>query len=93
MKFIIDLIFASTIPIAIFLQSITMIQNGSSENVSIPSYVLFIVASLSFVACGILRKKWSLIISGGFICATSLMAIISIISFRPSSQPGPFVSF
>jgi uncharacterized protein with PQ loop repeat len=77
----------------VYLQAATIIQNESSENVSMPSYVVFLIVSLSWMIYGVLWMDWIVIITGLIAAIGGVLALISTISYRPSSNPGPFTTF
>ena len=79
--------------IFIYLQAITIISNKSSENVSIPSYILFLIVSLSWLVYGVLWSDSLVVVSGLISTIGSIIALVASISYKSSSQPGPFTSF
>lgn len=73
-----------------FLQASIMIQNETSENVSIPSLILMTVAATSILCYAILWRDWLLALSGLVSSAGWVFALVSAISFRPAASPKPF---
>jgi len=78
--------------IFVYLQAATILVNKSSENVSMASYILFLIVSLSWMLYGILWLDWLVIVSGIVSSIGAITALVATISYRPSSNPGPFVT-
>ena len=78
---------ASTI---IYFQAGLILQNKSSENVSIPSYIILTIVSLSFVVYGVLWTDWLIIVAGIIATVGAILALVAAMSYRPSTTPGPF---
>ncbi len=78
---------ASTI---VYLQASIMISNKSSENISMPSYILLLIVSLSVLIYGILWTDWVLCFSGVVSCVGSIIALVASLAYRPVSTSGPF---
>lgn len=76
----------------VYLQAGTIIENKSSENVSMPSYILFLIVSLSWMAYGILWTDWISALSGVVSSIGAIFALVATLSYRPSSNPGPFIA-
>lgn len=74
----------------VYLQAAVIIQNKSSENVSMPSYIIWLIVSLSWMAYGILRTDWVISLSGVVASVGSVMALVATASYKPSTNPGPF---
>jgi uncharacterized protein with PQ loop repeat len=74
----------------VYLQASLIIQNKSSENVSMPSYIILVIVSLSWLLYGILWTNWVIALSGIVSSVGSIMALIATISYRPSATPGAF---
>lgn len=79
---------ASTV---VYLQGALILSNKSSENVSMPSYIILIIVSLSVLLYGVLWTDWVLATSGIISSLGSIMALVACISFRPISSSGAFV--
>lgn len=78
--------------IFVYLQASVIIQNKSSENVSMPSYILFLIVSLSWMVYGILWTDWIVVISGMIASIGAIVALVATLSYRPSSGPGAFTT-
>jgi uncharacterized protein with PQ loop repeat len=78
--------------IFVYLQAATIIQNKSSENTSLPSYIILVIVTLSFMAYGILWTDWIITLSGTVASVGSIIALVATVSYRPSSNPGPFTA-
>lgn len=76
--------------VAIFLQASLITHNKSSENVSMPAYILLVIASLSWMCYGILWTDWVVSTSGLFLSAGSIFALVATVSYRPGTTPGAF---
>lgn len=76
----------------VYLQAAVIIQNKSSENVSMPSYIIFLIVALSFMAYGILWTDWVVSLSGLIASVGAIIALVATISYRPVSTPGPFIA-
>jgi len=76
----------------VYLQAAVIIQNKSSENVSMPSYILFLIVALSWMAYGILWTDWVVALSGVVASIGAILALVATVSYRPSSNPGPFTA-
>ena len=77
--------------VAIYLQATLIIHNQSSENVSIPAYILLVLISLSWMAYGILWLNWFLSLSGMTMTIGSIIALVAAVSYRPFTTPGAFL--
>lgn len=73
-----------------FLQASLMLQNETSENVSIPSLILMIVATTSILCYAVLWRDWLLALSGLVSSVGWIFALVSALSFRPAASPKPF---
>jgi len=76
--------------IFVYLQASLIIYNKSSENVSMPSYILLLVVSLSWMIYGILWTDWIIALTGIVASVGSIIALVATISYRPTSTPGAF---
>jgi uncharacterized protein with PQ loop repeat len=79
-------------PIFIYLQASTIIQNKSSENVSLPSFVVFLIVQLHWFVYSISWNDWIHALSAMIGVIGSVVAIGATIHFRPSSTPGPMAN-
>jgi len=77
--------------IFIYLQAITILKNKSSENVSLPSHIVFLIVSLSWMAYGILWADWVVAVSGMIASIGAIFALVATIAYRPTHHPGAFV--
>ena len=78
--------------IFVYLQAGVIIKNKSSENVSMPSYIIYLIVSLSWMAYGILWTDWVHTFSGLIASIGAIIALISTASYRPTKNPGPFTT-
>jgi uncharacterized protein with PQ loop repeat len=76
----------------IYLQGAVMIQNKSAENVSLPSYILFLIVAVSWMAYGMLWTDWFVALTGLVASIGAVMTLVAAISYRPSKNPGPFTA-
>jgi uncharacterized protein with PQ loop repeat len=74
----------------IYFQAGVVIHNKSSENVSLVSYILLLIVALSAAVYGIIKFNWVIILSGLVTVIGSILALVSTVSYRPSSNSGPF---
>lgn len=81
---------AAMVCVAVFLQASLITQNKSSENVSMPAYILLVIASLSWMCYGILWTDWLVSLSGLILSAGSIFALVATVSYRPGTTPGAF---
>jgi len=81
-------------PTFVYLQGSTIIHNQSSENVSLPSYVILVILSLAGILYGLIQKNKILIFTGILLFIGSFMTLVATVSYRPSgaSNPGAFFS-
>lgn len=73
-----------------FVQGAVIVQNQSSENVSYPSYILFVIVSLSWMGYGLLWTDSTIALSGVVAGIGSIMALVVALSYRPNTSPGAF---
>ena len=78
--------------VSIFLQASLIINNKSSENVSMPSYILLVIASLIWMCYGITWNDGLISLSGLVASAGSIFALVASVSYRPNRNPGAFSS-
>jgi uncharacterized protein with PQ loop repeat len=76
--------------IFVYLQASLIMYNKSSENVSMPSYILLLIVALSWMIYGILWTDWIISLSGIVASIGAIIALVATISYRPSSTPGAF---
>lgn len=76
----------------IYLQGALIIQNKSSENISIPSFIILLIITLTILMYGILWTDWFISIIGVVSTSGSVMSLVAATSYRHSSIPGPFSS-
>lgn len=76
--------------VAIFLQASLIVHNKSSENVSMPSYILLAISSLLWMFYGIFWNSMIMSMSGLVLSAGSIFALVASISYRPGTTPGAF---
>ncbi len=76
--------------IFVYLQAATIIKNKSSENVSMPSYIVLLIVALSMLAYGVLWTDWTLALGGTLASVGAIVALVATVSYRPSTTPGPF---
>jgi uncharacterized protein with PQ loop repeat len=79
---------ASTV---VYLQAALILSNKSSENVSLPSFIIWLIVSLSVLLYGILWTDWVLATTGIVASLGAIIALVACISFRPVSSSGAFV--
>lgn len=84
------IIIAILASIFVYLQASLIIQNKSSENVSMPSYIILLIVSLSWMVYGILWTDWVIALSGIVASIGSIIALVATVSYRPTSTPGAF---
>lgn len=78
--------------VAIYLQASLILHNKSSENVSIPSYILLVIATLAWLCYGI-SWQHSLISWSGLVAAIgTILALVAAVSYRPGTTPGAFAT-
>lgn len=76
--------------VALFLQASLIVNNKSSENVSMPSYILLTIASLLWMCYGILWNDGLIALMGLVASAGSIFALVASVSYRPQGTPGAF---
>ena len=81
----------------IYFQAATIYNNQSAENVSLASYILFLIVTLSWMVYGVVKADHDasnrlMIASTGLIATIGvILAIIVYASYTPCTNPGPFV--
>ncbi len=76
--------------IIVYLQAGVILSNKNSENVSLPSFILLTIVSLSVLVYGVLWAD-SLLAGCGIIAAVgSILALVVTISYRPLAGSGAF---
>jgi uncharacterized protein with PQ loop repeat len=76
--------------VALFLQASLMAHNKSSDNSSLPSYILFVIASLIWMAFGMFSSDMFIALSGMFMTIGAIFALVACVSYRPGTTPGAF---
>lgn len=76
--------------VAIFLQASLITANKSSENVSMPSYILLVIASLLWMCYGILWNDGLVALSGVVFSAGTIFALVASVSYMPHRTAGAF---
>jgi len=74
----------------VYVQAAVILSNQSSENVSLPSYIILLIVSLSILLYAVLWTDWVLAISGIVSSVGCIIALVSTISYRPVSAGGAF---
>ena len=78
---------ASTV---VYLQGAMILQNKSSENASLPSFIILIIVSLSVLVYSILWTDWVLALAGVVSTIGSIIATVACVSYRPVTDAGAF---
>jgi len=76
--------------VAIFLQAGVIVHNKSSENVSMPSYILLVLAALVWMFYGMVWNDGLVALSGLVCSAGAIFALVASVSYRPGTTPGAF---
>lgn len=76
--------------VAIFLQASLITANKSSENVSMPSYILLVIASLLWMCYGILWNNGWVALSGVVFSVGTIFALVASVSYMPNRTAGAF---
>jgi uncharacterized protein with PQ loop repeat len=76
--------------IFVYLQGSLIIQNKSSENVSLPSYIILLIVALSILVYGILWIDWLIALLAIVMSIGTIIALVATVSYRPTSTPGAF---
>lgn len=76
--------------VGIFLQASLIVHNKSSENVSMPSYILFLISSLVWMFYGMYLHHLTISLSGLVLSTGSIFALVASVSYRPGTTPGAF---
>lgn len=74
----------------IYLQGATIVHNKSSENVSIPSFIILVIITLSTLMYGIVWTDGFISFVGVLSTTGAIMSLVAATSYRPSTNPGPF---
>lgn len=81
---------ASTI---VYIQAAVILSNQSSENVSLPSYIIILIVSMSVMLYGILWTDWVIALSALVSSVGSIIALVATISYRPIANVSGAFSF
>lgn len=79
-------------PIVIYLQAAMIIQNGSSENISLPAIILLLIVSASILLYGLLWSSTIISISGLELTVGSIVCLVAITSYKSTTTPGAFIA-
>lgn len=74
----------------VFVQASVIIDHKSSENVSLPAYIMLLIVSLSYMALGMYRSNMLITLYASIVVAGSILAIISTVAYQPNFDPSPF---
>lgn len=77
-------------PLFVFIQGAYIIEKGSSENVSVIALIIYLITSLSVMGHGLLWSEYIIAMSGFIATLGAIFTITVTLSYRPSSDPGPF---
>ena len=76
--------------IIVYLQAAVIQSNQSSENVSLASFILWLIVSTSVLLYGVIWDRPLLITSSLIATVGSVWAIVTTISYRPAAGHGAF---
>lgn len=74
----------------VFVQASVIIENKSAENVSLPSYIMLLIVSLSYMALGMFRSELLITLYSALVVTGSILAIIATVAYQPNFDPTPF---
>lgn len=80
------------LPVFVFLQAATILHTKSSENVSLPAFIILLIGSLVIMGAGLIGHTWLLTWGGMMTAVGAIVAIIATVSYRPTAQNGAFVA-
>ena len=84
------ILIALSASIVVYLQAGVILSNKNSENVSLPSFIVLLIVSLSTLVYGVLWAD-SLLAGCGIIASVgSILALVVTISYRPLAGSGAF---
>ena len=76
--------------VVVYLQASLILSNKSSENISLAAFILLLIVCLSWMAYGMLWTDMTVSLTGMTATIGAVIALVAIVSYRPTNTPGAF---
>lgn len=76
--------------IMLFPQAALVLRNKNSENISLATFIMFLIAAVSGLVYGVLWKDMFLALTGLVATSSAILVLVAITSYENPTTPGAF---